>query len=349
VTAKIMWLVLLAVTVIQFTFCNTGGLAWAEEKAAPEEPIYVVTHVDVMPKFTKAGRDLLKQFAVESRRDSGAVRLEVYEDVSRHNHSTVVEVWSSRKAYEDHLIAAHTRAYRAKLQPMLGSPFDERLHHLTSPDVGPSSVGHATQAVEADHARLGESPDVRQDENQRPKAQMAQLETALHQADDLKAENARLKSRVALLEAAAQKAQNERAAVVGEEARANRLSNNPNVKEWHLEDAVIEVKVLQVKPSPLGIHLTIHVTNRSKFLFTLWEVGASVYDRAGKFLGTGTTAASNLRQNDAVDQEMLLEGVNAEAVSRWVLQLRQINIENDSGKKLYDADKFFTLKEVKQP
>jgi quinol monooxygenase YgiN len=88
-----------------------------------------------MPMFTKSGRDLLKQFAVDSRRDPGAVRIEVYEEVSRHNHSSVVEVWSSRKAYEDHLGAAHTRAYRAKLQPMLG-PFDERLHHLTSPDAG---------------------------------------------------------------------------------------------------------------------------------------------------------------------------------------------------------------------
>jgi quinol monooxygenase YgiN len=40
----------------------------------------------------------------------------------------VVEVWKSRKAYDDHLAIDHVKAYRAKLQPMLGSPFDERLH-----------------------------------------------------------------------------------------------------------------------------------------------------------------------------------------------------------------------------
>jgi quinol monooxygenase YgiN len=90
----------------------------------------VVTHVDVMPKFTATGRELLAQFAVDSRKDSGAVRIEVYEELGRPNHSTVVEVWKSRKAYDDHIAADHTRAYRAKLQPMLGSPFDERLHRL---------------------------------------------------------------------------------------------------------------------------------------------------------------------------------------------------------------------------
>jgi hypothetical protein len=44
---------------------------------AGEEPLYVVAHVDVIPKFTDAGCDLLKQFAVGSRKDTGLVRIEV--------------------------------------------------------------------------------------------------------------------------------------------------------------------------------------------------------------------------------------------------------------------------------
>jgi quinol monooxygenase YgiN len=93
-----------------------------------DESLCVVTHVDVMPKSTADGRTLLREFASESRKDAGAVRIEVFEELARPNHSTVVEVWKSRKAYEDHLASDHVRAYRAKLQPMLGSPFDERLH-----------------------------------------------------------------------------------------------------------------------------------------------------------------------------------------------------------------------------
>jgi quinol monooxygenase YgiN len=113
--------------VLSWCICR---IAFASASVAAEEPLYVVTHVDVMPKFTAAGRELLAQFAVDSRKDAGAVRIEVLEELGRPNHSTVVEVWESRKAYDDHLAADHTRGYRAKLQPMLGSPFDERLHRL---------------------------------------------------------------------------------------------------------------------------------------------------------------------------------------------------------------------------
>ncbi len=96
----------------------------------PDESVCVVTHVDVIPPFTAQGRQLLQEFATQSRKDPGAVRIEVFEDLSRPNHSTVVEIWKTRKAYDDHLAADHVRAYRTKLQPMLGSPFDERLHRL---------------------------------------------------------------------------------------------------------------------------------------------------------------------------------------------------------------------------
>jgi quinol monooxygenase YgiN len=99
-------------------------------------PVYVVTHVDVMPKYTEAGRELLKQFAVTSRGDAGSVRIEVLEELLRPNHSTIVEVWKDRKAYDDHLEAEPTRSFRAKLQPMLGSPFDERLHGLSTAGAG---------------------------------------------------------------------------------------------------------------------------------------------------------------------------------------------------------------------
>jgi quinol monooxygenase YgiN len=126
--------ILLVSLSVAFIYCGACRFAPAAGNVAADERLYVVTHVDVMPKFTDAARDLLKQFAVDSRKDAGAVRIEVLEELGRPNHSTVVEIWASRQAYEDHLAADHTKAYRAKLQPMLGSPFDERLHRLSSTD-----------------------------------------------------------------------------------------------------------------------------------------------------------------------------------------------------------------------
>jgi quinol monooxygenase YgiN len=110
------------------------GLAIQRPRPTPvraEDPdglLCVVTHVDVLPKFTADGRELFRRFAADSRKDAGAFRVEVFEELARPNHSTIVEMWETRKAYDDHLAADHTRAYRARLQPLLGSPFDERLH-----------------------------------------------------------------------------------------------------------------------------------------------------------------------------------------------------------------------------
>ena len=74
----------------------------------PAETLCVVTHVDVIPPFTAAGRELLRRFAADSRKDAGAVRIEVFEELSRPNHSRVVEIWKGRRAYEDHLALDHT-------------------------------------------------------------------------------------------------------------------------------------------------------------------------------------------------------------------------------------------------
>ena len=95
-----------------------------------EKALYVVTHIDVYPNFAADTAALLKEFSWDSMKDEGAIRFEVLRDVERTNHFTVVEVWKSRKTYEAHLTASHSKPFRDRLQPMLGSPFDERLSYL---------------------------------------------------------------------------------------------------------------------------------------------------------------------------------------------------------------------------
>lgn len=103
--------------------------ASAQEKT--EEKLYVVTHVDVLgPTGAADAANMLHEFAGDSRKDEGSVRFEVLRDPNRLNHFTIVEVWRTRQNFESHLAASHTKAFREKLQPLLGSPFDERLHTL---------------------------------------------------------------------------------------------------------------------------------------------------------------------------------------------------------------------------
>jgi quinol monooxygenase YgiN len=113
-------------------FLATLGLAgWARaQESGTQGKIYVVAHVDVLPTEAVAGTKLLQQYAADSRKDKGAVRVEVYIQVSRINHFSVVEVWQNRQALEAHEAAAHTKKFREQIDPLLGSPYDERLHTI---------------------------------------------------------------------------------------------------------------------------------------------------------------------------------------------------------------------------
>jgi quinol monooxygenase YgiN len=104
----------------------------AAQPAAKESggSVYVITHVDVTPNYSEDGSKLLQQFASESRKDPGVVRFEILKQDARGNHFTVVEVWRNQQAFDAHSSAPHTKAFREKLGPMLGSPYDERIHSI---------------------------------------------------------------------------------------------------------------------------------------------------------------------------------------------------------------------------
>jgi quinol monooxygenase YgiN len=105
------------------------GLAMGAMLAAhAAEATYVVTHADAIPPAKDDAMALLKQLAEASRKDGGNVRFEVLQQSSRQNHFTLVEVWQDQQALEAHAMAAHTRQFRDKFQPMSGSLYDERLY-----------------------------------------------------------------------------------------------------------------------------------------------------------------------------------------------------------------------------
>lgn len=125
VNKKFTIAIALAATVVFIGVCCPASAQDADER------LYVVTHVDVLGQNGAAeAAKMLHQFAADSRNDRGSVRFEVLRDPDRLNHFTMVEVWRTRQDFESHLAASHSRAFREKLQPMLGSPFDERLHKL---------------------------------------------------------------------------------------------------------------------------------------------------------------------------------------------------------------------------
>lgn len=107
---------------------EVGDMGAAPAGGAKAGAIYAVTHVDIIPPQKDNGVALVKQSALDGRRDKGNVRYEALTQASRPNHMTVVEIWSGRKALEAHSAAAHKKELREKLMPMSGSLYDERFY-----------------------------------------------------------------------------------------------------------------------------------------------------------------------------------------------------------------------------
>jgi quinol monooxygenase YgiN len=121
---RLRWMFPALVLIISFGF--TGALFGQQ----PEDRLYVVSHVDVFPPHAAECVKLLEQFETESRQDPGAVRFEVLQESEHPNHFTIVEVWQTRQAFEAHNASEHTKLFRNKLFPWLGSPYDERFNRL---------------------------------------------------------------------------------------------------------------------------------------------------------------------------------------------------------------------------
>jgi quinol monooxygenase YgiN len=103
------------------TLATAPGVASNERGA-----VFVVSHVDVIPNPQAA--PLLERLASASRKEAGNLRFDVLQYAVRPNHFTVIEQWRDRAALEAHAAAAHTRQYRDELQPLTGSPLDERVY-----------------------------------------------------------------------------------------------------------------------------------------------------------------------------------------------------------------------------
>jgi quinol monooxygenase YgiN len=91
--------------------------------------IYVLIHVDVTPDHESDALALLKAMSVDTANDDGNISYQVLQQANRMvNHFTVVEEWTSRRALDEHAMAAHTRAFRQQLLPMEGALYDERFY-----------------------------------------------------------------------------------------------------------------------------------------------------------------------------------------------------------------------------
>jgi len=90
--------------------------------------VYVLTHVDVPPPQKDQAIELQKALAAAARNDDGNLWFDVLQQNDRPNHFTLYEGWRDRKAFDASIMAAHTKEFRQKLNPLEGALYDERLY-----------------------------------------------------------------------------------------------------------------------------------------------------------------------------------------------------------------------------
>ena len=99
----------------------------APSREGSGQAVHVVSHVDIAGAAGQAEAPaMLRKLVEASRAEPGCLRFDVLQHTMRLNHYTVIEVWQDQKSIDAHRAAAHTKEYRDVLQPITGSPLDER-------------------------------------------------------------------------------------------------------------------------------------------------------------------------------------------------------------------------------
>jgi quinol monooxygenase YgiN len=105
-----------------------NGFAVGPRQFTGPAHLFVVTHVDVPPPRKDETEALLRSAAEQSRGDLGNTRYDVFQQITRPNHFTVLSVWNDEASLASHQTAPRTRTFRETLGPMLGALYDERLY-----------------------------------------------------------------------------------------------------------------------------------------------------------------------------------------------------------------------------
>jgi quinol monooxygenase YgiN len=148
------------------TFCNRAALtlsallglyavhsmaqapAAAPPAVSPDvSPLYIVTYVESRPTARDEAAALLKSYRDASRAATGNMRSVVVRSAVRPGQFVVAAAWKDKAAWDAHMAAAGTKAFRDKLNALRNAPADDRFHNSLS--VGPMDVPQAVGALYA--------------------------------------------------------------------------------------------------------------------------------------------------------------------------------------------------------
>lgn len=131
------------------TMAGLLGLVPAVLAQDSAQPVYVVTYLEVAPKFSSEARQLILAHSVDARKAAGAVQIDALQRIDYPNHFALVEQWQSQAARQTYAATDDVAKFRAALGPLQSAAYDERLHAPLS--IGPSMPASADPVVIVTH------------------------------------------------------------------------------------------------------------------------------------------------------------------------------------------------------
>jgi quinol monooxygenase YgiN len=108
--------------------------------ATTDPAFYAVSYVEVMPASRAAAEAALKQYRDMSRKDSGFVSVEIFEQNGRPAHFVVLEKWADQKAFDAHGMAEHTKQMLSKMDSFRIGSYDQRPYRTLSAGTAPTTA-----------------------------------------------------------------------------------------------------------------------------------------------------------------------------------------------------------------
>jgi quinol monooxygenase YgiN len=134
---RLVFSALLALVVTAFAPANVAQ--------AQDNPVYVVSYIEVAPAARGTAVRLLRKLATASRKDDGNTRFEILQRMAPGNQFVIVSTWKDQKAYDAHMAAAHVKEFRDGIKSSLISVIDDRTH--TGLEIASAPTGKVTRAA----------------------------------------------------------------------------------------------------------------------------------------------------------------------------------------------------------
>ncbi|HEX4135750.1 MAG TPA: antibiotic biosynthesis monooxygenase [Bryobacteraceae bacterium] len=115
---------------------------------------YSVAYVDIAPASRTAAITAIRQYRDASRKDDGFRRIEFFEQAGRPAHFCIIETWADNKAIETHAASANVRDFRATIDSMRLSDYDQRPYKTLSLGAGHDD-GNSRNTFVITHVDIG--------------------------------------------------------------------------------------------------------------------------------------------------------------------------------------------------